>query len=461
MAESQEKKQKRKKDIHGTQLEAGSNELIRVGSNIEDVMDLVVFLKDRTGVHFTLEDAPQSKCENLIDLVINEQGLPPEASDIFSLWLVSPIIELRLKKNHNPFTVVQRWDGLCTLYTNASDKEIQESEPVLMFQRDVFFKREREHLIKNEKILYYLYHEAKFNVLESRYILHEEDYHTLAGIQAIIQMGKYDDKTAIADYKANLNKYYPLFMAVPSRFKIFGRNTSTPCEQQFMEAHKKASAQLSGEPELAEQYKNYLKILWEYPFYGGAFFSGEVEVKLGKIRKLIFPSPLIKVTICINTEGIAIFDKLKDEFLLYMPFSKLSWTYVDKAWDGDNDPEPMLIIQFPSDQRTVAGDKTVTKLLQIMSGEAKLMDALIETLVAKILEDKRRISSDIDVVDAYKGHVPATISSDIDLNPTQQEKHPQKPATKTPVSDVSYKQLFNKLDRLVLETYTTDGEEVE
>ena len=37
-----------------------------------------------------------------------------------------------------------------------------------------------------------LYHEAKFNVLEGRYILQLEEYHFLAGIQALIQLGKYN-----------------------------------------------------------------------------------------------------------------------------------------------------------------------------------------------------------------------------------------------------------------------------
>ena len=46
--------------------------------------------------------------------------------------------------------------------------------------------------ISQEQVLNLLFHEAKFNVLEGRYILQPEEYHMLAGIQALIQLGKYN-----------------------------------------------------------------------------------------------------------------------------------------------------------------------------------------------------------------------------------------------------------------------------
>ena len=56
--------------------------------------------------------------------------------------------------------------------------------------------------IQNEQILCLLYHEAKYNVIEGRYILHEEDYHYLAGIQALIHLGSFDShQHVIANYR--------------------------------------------------------------------------------------------------------------------------------------------------------------------------------------------------------------------------------------------------------------------
>ena len=48
--------------------------------------------------------------------------------------------------------------------------------------------------IQHEEILCLLYHEAKYNVIEGRYAMYLEDYHQLAGLQALIHLGKYNPK---------------------------------------------------------------------------------------------------------------------------------------------------------------------------------------------------------------------------------------------------------------------------
>ncbi|KAH9523068.1 hypothetical protein Btru_065655 [Bulinus truncatus] len=422
-----EKKQKKPGLAKQTTVESAEL-LTKTSYALDDVMNLVVFLRDRTGIHFTLEDAPLTRCDCLVQLIIQEQNLPAEAADAFCLWLISPIIDLRLKKEHNPFIVVQKWEQLCSMYTDASDKEIRESEPVLMFQRDVFLTRQEEQRIIDETMLFYLYHEAKYNVTMARYILNEEDYHTLAGIQAIITFGVHHPQIhTLSEYKSNLEKFYPVHMYCQSRFSFFKSNSThtTPCEQQFMAAHIKLSKDLKTDStiNLKDYYRKYLHLLWQYPFYGGAFFSGAIEAKVSRFRKLISSGPLMKVSLCINTDGVTIFNKQKEEFLLYVPYSQLSWHYKDDPFDGDNDPLPTLMIQFLTDQQSSeAAGRPVTKLIQIFSKEAKLMNALIETCVNK----KLLRCNESDYVDN--------------------------------LSEITEKRILNKLDKLTMETYSQDGE---
>lgn len=59
--------------------------------------------------------------------------------------------------------------------------------------------------ISHEVMLSLLYHEAKFNVIEGRYVLQPEEYDKLAGIQALIHLEHYNANTQSLDkYKYGL-----------------------------------------------------------------------------------------------------------------------------------------------------------------------------------------------------------------------------------------------------------------
>lgn len=404
--------------------------------------ELVVFLRDREGIYFHLEDGHLARADELLDLVIEEQGLPPEAKEVFSLWFVSPILDIRLKGHHQPFHIIQQWDQLCALYTDAKNEEIRDSEPVLMVQRDVFYPKDQEVFVPNEQMLCLLYHEAKFNVVHGRYALYTEDYHRLAGLQALIHLGKYSDSThMIGVYRSNLVQFYPAHMYTKQRFLFFAKTKpQTDCEELFMDAHKKVSeeyALLDIDKSLSILYRKYLEVCWTYPFYGSAFFSGQVETPTSRLKKLILPSADTEVWVAINTECITVIDRTHCDLLVSIPFCQLSWEFQDPDFDGDNDPPPCLFIQFLAasdeglvDDASLDGAKgvveEVTKLLKIYSREAKLMDALIETCVRRKLHQRQRTQGN-DYVD-------------------------------TGIFDSSSRKILNKLERLCLTTYTKDGE---
>ena len=121
----------------------GAEKAALIDKPSKEPVQLVVFLRDRGGIYFHLEDGHQARADEILQLVMEEHDLPPEARHVFCLWFVSPILDLRLKSQHQPFQIVQQWDQLCALYTDASNEEIRDSEPVLMVQRDVFFPKDQ------------------------------------------------------------------------------------------------------------------------------------------------------------------------------------------------------------------------------------------------------------------------------------------------------------------------------
>ncbi len=59
------------------------------------------------------------------------------------------LAELQLKPTHVPFKLACYWDELLEKYTDADAQDVERDEPVLMFQRNVFFSRQREKQVRN------------------------------------------------------------------------------------------------------------------------------------------------------------------------------------------------------------------------------------------------------------------------------------------------------------------------
>jgi hypothetical protein len=58
------------------------------------------------------------------------------------------ISEVQLKPHHKPYEICHRWRTLVSKYSTASESYIERDEPVLSFQRNVFFSRRDEEKIK-------------------------------------------------------------------------------------------------------------------------------------------------------------------------------------------------------------------------------------------------------------------------------------------------------------------------
>ncbi|XP_023222517.1 FERM domain-containing protein 8-like isoform X4 [Centruroides sculpturatus] len=164
-------------------------------SRTQNKRQVCVFLMNKVGLCLDVERIQQVTAQNLLDVIFEddqEVGLPVKAREIFSLWITSPLLELQLKPHQKPFCIRQQWTELLRKYTTANGQKIEMDEPILSFQRNVFFDRREEIRIDDMKIMELLYEEAKANILDGRYPCEIEDCEVLAGIQARLELGAFD-----------------------------------------------------------------------------------------------------------------------------------------------------------------------------------------------------------------------------------------------------------------------------
>lgn len=405
----------------------------------DDSVEVVIWMRDRVGIHVTLECAGhEATAEDLFEVVVGERNLPHDCDNVFSIWLVSPLLELRLKKSHKPFQFAQMWDEFCALYTDSKPDEISRDEPVVMFQRNVFLTLEEEMRISHEVMLSLLYHEAKFNVIEGRYVVQPEEYDQLAGIQALIHLEHYNANTHTRNqYKKELHKFYPEFMRKPksTKFFKFGRrmdDEEEPLEARVERAHRQISDAYKSKDikeALPALYRTYLEVCWQYAFYGSAFFEGKIQKQVGKIKgHLPGVDKDMDVLVALNTDGICIIDQLGEDPVLAVPYEELSWE-LDTNEDEEN-RLAVLLLQF----LVTEGKEKVTKVLQVFSSQAKMMDALIDSCV-KRKHQKRDQGGGKDKIESF----------------------PDRPRRKFRNESFCCK-ITNKLEKMTLSTYSLKGE---
>ncbi|XP_077677428.1 FERM domain-containing protein 8 isoform X4 [Eretmochelys imbricata] len=155
-------------------------------------LDVLVYLIDDTAVQLSVDNLMSVTVHELHRIVRDALQLPECAMEVFSLWLISPLLEVQLKPKHQPYKVCRQWQELLLRFTDCREDEIMQDEPSLQFRRNVFFSKRRELQIENEAVLRLLYEEAKFNILEGRYPCDVEDCEQLGALVCRLQLGPYD-----------------------------------------------------------------------------------------------------------------------------------------------------------------------------------------------------------------------------------------------------------------------------
>ena len=218
----------------------------------------------------------------------DDMNLPRQATEVFSLWMTSPLLEVQMKPHHKPFYIRREWNHFLQRFSSAPLEKKTIDEPILSFQRNVFFHKKDEVKIRDSNILNLLYEEAKYNILTGRYPCEISDYIMLGGIQARLELGPYNQETHTPSYmKGEMYRFLPEHAAWSSSW--------TSCLSPPWRAAKN-----SPEARLVEQFKaipsnaghnrlvrKYLQFCWTLPYYGSAFFHGQIETPARSLTSLV------------------------------------------------------------------------------------------------------------------------------------------------------------------------------
>lgn len=335
--------------------------------------DVLVYLADDSVVPLAVENLPSLSAHELHRAVREVLQLPDVALDAFALWLVSPLLEVQLKPKHQPYKLGRQWLELLLRFTNAPDDDVATDEPSLQFRRNVFFPKRRELQIHDEEVLRLLYEEAKGNVLAARYPCDVEDCEALGGLVCRVQLGPYQPgRPEVCTLREKLDSFLPAHLCkrghgLLSSLRSRGAKAGT-AEQGLLNAYRQVKDVADSECEaaLATHYRSYLLKCHELPFYGCAFFHGEIDKPA---QGFLHRGGRKPVVVAISLEGVHVIDSREKHVLLGLRFQELSWDHT-----APEEEEPILWLEFDGDSEGTP----VNKLLKIYSKQAELMSGLIE-----------------------------------------------------------------------------------
>ncbi|XP_059787961.1 FERM domain-containing protein 8 [Balaenoptera ricei] len=337
--------------------------------------DVLVYLADDTVVPLATENLPSLTAHELHQSVREVLQLPDVALDAFALWLVSPLLEVQLKPKHQPYKLGRQWQELLLRFTDAPDDDVAMDEPSLQFRRNVFFPKRRELQIHDKEVLRLLYEEAKSNVLAARYPCDVEDCEALGALVCRVQLGPYQpgQPTACA-LREKLDSFLPAHLCKRGHglfAALRGRGTKAGTgEQGLLNAYSRvkevAGSESEHEASLSPHYRAYLLKCHELPFYGSAFFHGEIDKPAQGFLHRGGQKP---VSVAISLEGVHVIDSREKHVLLGLRFQELSWDHT-----SPEEEESALWLEFDGDSEGTP----VNKLLKVYSKQAELMSSLIE-----------------------------------------------------------------------------------
>ncbi|ELW65110.1 FERM domain-containing protein 8 [Tupaia chinensis] len=372
---------KRRMRMDGTEGHAGQpgpgershrSSVSSVGARAADVL---VYLADDSVVPLAVENLPSLSAHELHRAVREVLQLPDVALDAFALWLVSPLLEVQLKPTHQPYKLGRQWLELLLRFTNAPDDDVATDEPSLQFRRNVFFPKRRELQIHDEEVLRLLYEEAKGNVLAARYPCDVEDCEALGGLVCRVQLGPYQPgRPEVCTLREKLDSFLPAHLCkrghgLLSSLRSRGAKAGT-AEQGLLNAYRQVKDVADSEREaaLATHYRSYLLKCHELPFYGCAFFHGEIDKPA---QGFLHRGGRKPVVVAISLEGVHVIDSREKHVLLGLRFQELSWDHT-----APEEEEPILWLEFDGDSEGTP----VNKLLKIYSKQHVLLGLRFQEL---------------------------------------------------------------------------------
>ncbi|KAM9348675.1 FERM domain-containing protein 8 isoform 2-T2 [Symphorus nematophorus] len=339
--------------------------------------DVLIYLFGESAVHLSVEGLGSVNVQELGRSVREALNIPDSAQDAFAFWLCSPLLDLQLKARHQPYKLCRQWQDLLYRFTDASEEDISQDEPYLQFRRNVFYPKSKELQINDEAVLRLLYEEARSNILTGRYPCDPEHWADLGALSLALDEGTGLDSqqfTATVREK-KLSSFLPAHVAMGSGgllSTLRGKSSrQAGLEQNLLEAYRKISTSAGNSPEPTQLLHQYLNTCHALPYYGCAFFLGEIDKPAQGILQR-GRRKAVNVGICL--EGVYVMDVKEKHVLLGLRFNQLSWDHSYPEEEGDSH---ILWLEFDGEE-----DGTpVNKLLKIYSKQAELMSGFIEFCV--------------------------------------------------------------------------------
>ncbi|CAL8282149.1 unnamed protein product [Arctogadus glacialis] len=337
--------------------------------------DVVIYLVgDFAPVPLTVEGLGVVSVQELARDVRQALRIPEAAQDAFALWLCSPLLELQLKPRHQPYKLCRQWQDLLYRFTEASAEDISQDEPCLQYRRNVFYPKSKELLVEDPGVLRLLYEEARGNILSDRYPCDPDHWTGLGALALALDEGPHLDTQTLAAVlkEKKLVSFLPASVAfgaggLLSTLRGRGRRQAA-LEHKLLDEYRKTCSGASDGPSLLHQYLGTCHAL---PYYGSAFFSGEID---RPAQGLLQRARRKAVSVGVSLDGVYVMDVKEKHVLLGLLFSQLSWDHSYPEEEGDSH---VLWLEFDGEEDGTA----VNKLLKIYSKQAELMSGLIEFCV--------------------------------------------------------------------------------
>ncbi|KAM4620671.1 FERM domain-containing protein 8 isoform 1-T2 [Polymixia lowei] len=338
--------------------------------------DVLIYLVGDSAVHLCVEGVGGVSVQELGRSVREALHIPDSVQDAFAFWLCSPLLELQLKPRHQPYKLCRQWQDLLYRFTEASEEDISQDEPCLQYRRNVFYPKSKELQIDDEGVLRLLYEEARSNILTGRYPCDPEHWTGLGALALAFEegIGLDNQKLTATIREKKLSSFLPAHVAVGGGgllSTLRGKGSrQAGLEQNLLEAYRKISTS-GNPPEPTHLPRQYLNTCHTLPYYGCAFFFGEIDKP---VQGILHRGRRKAVNVGISLEGVYVMDIKEKHVLLGLRFSELSWDHSYPEEEGDSH---ILWLEFDGEE---AGTP-VNKLLKIYSKQAELMSGLIEFCV--------------------------------------------------------------------------------
>ncbi|XP_073812122.1 FERM domain-containing protein 8 Bili isoform X2 [Musca autumnalis] len=336
-----------------------------ISRSLHNVIPTCVYLMSRVAVHMEIEGTGQCPSQVMLAAAVGceELGIANKllAQSIFGLWMGSSLLEIQLKAHHRPYAVRILWPNLLQKFSHGNLTQFKFDEPIIMLKRSVYFLRRDEEKIKDHRILELLYEEAKQNVLCGRYVMEPIHAIMLGGIQARIELGPFNVHTHTSRFfREHQSRFLPRSVAKNSSLSWLPLSRKNSAELKLLEQFKRV-------PQAANTKKlirKYLEFCWALPFYGSAYFYGQVEQSMRGIRNLTL--------------------------LIGLRYEDLSWDFAKPSVTDDPQRITCIFLQFD----IVENGIQISKLMQIFSQQAVMIDALISHFTELIKKRKQNNTTD-------------------------------------------------------------------